>query len=917
MQTSGTLTFLITDIEGSTRLWEAHPAAMSAAVNWHDGLLADVIASQGGHVIKTTGDGVLAAFTSATAAVAAAVEAQLALAGREFPELGRLAVRMGINTGEAYERDGDYLGTVVNRTARIMGAASGGQILVSGGTALIARTGGWETIALGEVRLRGLAEPEQVHQVAAPGLPRDFAPLDAGRGFPNNLPAPPTDFIGRARDVEAGVRLLASSRLVTITGPGGIGKTRLALEVAGKAGGDHGDGVWWVDLAASTAPDHVVEAVAGALGVIEEPGRSLADGIGAYLAGRTVLLVLDNCEQVLASVREAATAWLRAAPQLRILATSRERLGAAGESVWLVGPLGPGDALGDEAVQLFVARAEAVNPHLDLAAHADAIEGLCRDLDGIPLAIELAAARTSALSPAQIRERLDSRFRILRRRGDRQRHGSLAAAIEWSHDLLEPGEARLFAALAVFAGGFDLAAAEEMAEVAKVDAADVVDLIASLVDKSLVVAEAGAADSRYRYLETLRRFAWARLEEIDATAAAMDAQARWAQRLVGDDLALLETEQAAWAARLRERRNLDGALEWLIERGDAPGAAQLAAGLNSVWQWLAYRDGLGWYRRILAMPGLEPGHRLVVLCSAAWLEWSFGDPKAATSMVREAQEIAAAHGLTLPLQGIAVLAVVAAFDDQPERAIDLASEALARATSREGAGEVAAATFALVWAYVSVGRFEDADRVAAQALPFARDTGNESMLTIALMGLGVAKRAVDPKRALELLDEAVAMASASGARWHLAAATLHRGYCWLLLGDPGRGMGQFGTAVRLTYEVGDHRACCSAIEAIASHAVRAGRRQEAVRLLAGAARMRAEHTGVAGLRVEVAHRTRLIERLRDDLGGEFDDRWAEGKGLAFAALVQAAERLGDELAGGSAAGAVAAVPPVPAGDEGA
>ncbi len=916
MQPAGTLTFLVTDIEGSTRLWEAHPEVMSEAVAWHDGMLAEVIEDRGGHVVKTTGDGVLAVFTSAAAAVAAAVHAQLALDEREFPEIGRLAVRMGINTGEAYERDGDYFGTAINRTARIMGAAAGGQILVSDATSLLARTDAWETIELGEVALRGLAEPERVHQVAAPGLRRVFAPLDTGRGFPNNLPAPPTDFIGRGRDIEAGTRLLAAGRLVSITGPGGIGKTRLALELATRAGGHFDDGVWFVDLAAATGDEHVVEAVAAALRVVEEPSRSLADGIGAYLGGRTALLVLDNCEQVLGAVRELAESWLQAAPRLRILATSRERLGAAGESVWLLGPLGPGEAFGDEAVQLFIARAEAVNPHLDLAPHADAIEALCRELDGIPLAIELAAARVSALSPSQIRERLDSHFRILRRRGDRHRHGSLHAAIEWSHDLLSPGEARLFAALAVFAGGFDLAAAEELAGVAGVETADVVDLVASLVDKSLVVSEAGAGEPRYRYLETLRRFALGRLAEADRIAA-RDAQARWAQRLVGDDIALLETEQEAWETRLRERRNLDQALEWLVERGDARGAAQVAAGLNSVWQWLAYRDGLGWYRRIIAMPGLAPADRLVMLCSAAWLEWSFGDPKAASAMVGEAQDIADAHGLVLPLQGIAVLVVIAAFDDRPERAIELATEALAQATTREGDAEVAAATLALVWAYVSVGRFEEADDVAAQALPFARTTGNESMLTIALMGLAVAKRAVEPERALELLDEAVAMAGASGARWHLAAATLHRGYCWLLLGDAARGMGEFGAAARLAYEVGDHRACCSAMEAVASFAARSGRPEDAVRLFAGAARMRAELTGVAGLRVEVTHRNRLLEGLRAELGGVFDDLWAEAQALAFPTLVEAAARLGGELAGGSAGRAVAAVPPVPPGDEGA
>ncbi len=900
MLPSGTLTFLITDLEGSTRLWDEYPEAMREAIAWHDQVLADAMARRGGLVVKTTGDGLLAVFTGADAAVAAAVDAQRTFADREFAGVGSLSVRIGINVGEAYQRAGDYFGSAVNRTARITGAGRGGQILVSDATALLARTAGWETIELGVVELRGLAEPERVHQVAAPGLRRDFPPLETARGFPNNLPATISDFVGRARDVAGGRELLQAARLVTITGPGGIGKTRLALEIAARAGRRYADGVWFADLSPATNAEVVVETVATALGVVEEPGRSLAEGVGAYLAARHVLLVLDSCERVLEEVRRVAEAWLQAAPDLTILTTSRQRLGAAGESVWPVGPLGE-EALGDAAVQLFIARAEAVNPHLDVAAHGDAIERLCRALDGIPLAIELAAARVSALAPGQILARLDSHFRILRRRDDAHRHGSLRAAIEWSYELLDPAEARLFAAMAVFSGGFDLEAVEALAAAAGADEQDAVELVTSLVDKSLIVSQAGPAEPRYRYLETLRQFALARLDEAGGTEAAMEAQARWALRHVGADVALLETEQEAWASRLRERHNLDQALEWMVERGDAAGAAQLAAGLNSVWQWLAYREGLGWYRRIIALPGLEPGDRMNVLCSAAWLEWSFGDPQAAGMMVGEARQIAAAHGLALPLQGLAVLAVIAAFDDQPEQAIELASQALERATSREGAAEVAAATFALVWAYVSVGRFDEADAVAARALPFARSTGNESMLTIALMGLAVAKRAVDPQQALELLDEAASLAEESGARWHLAAATLHRGYCWLLLGDGARSVGQFARAARLAYDVGDHRACCSAMEAIASGAARAGRRDEAVRLLAGAARMRAELAGVAGLRVETAHRARTIARLRADVGPAFDDLWAEGEGRPFPALVEAAERLGRVLAGGDAA----------------
>ncbi len=896
MLPSGVPTFLFTDIADSTRLWERHPDAMRGAVAWHDELLVGAVAAGGGTVVKTTGDGVLAVFADAASAVDAAVASQRSLGGRDFDGVGALEVRMGLNSGEAFERGGDYFGTAVNRTARIMGAAHGRQILLAEATAAMARSTGWTTVELGLVQLRGLAQPERIHQVVADGLPRTFPPLVGGPQFPNNLPATTTDFIGRSADIEAVAEQLRGRRLVTITGPGGIGKTRLALEVAARAGPAFRDGAWFADLSGAADGDHAVDAVALLFGVIEEPGRSLIDGIGAYLAGRHVLLVLDNCEQVLGQMRAAVDAWLRAVPNLRVLATSRERLAADGESVWPVGPLGRGAALGDEAVQLFIARAEAVNPHLALAEQVGAVQALCRELDGIPLAIELAAARVSALTPAQIHQRLDRHFRILRRRADPHRHGSLHAAIEWSYELLEPGEARFFAVLSVFPGGFDLGAAEAMAGVADVAVADVVDLLTSLVEKSLVNSELGGAEVRYRYLETLRQFGLGRLEEAEMLAAAREAQAAWALALVGEEVVVLETEQGAWESRLRERRNLDQAMSWMIEEGDAHGATQLAAGMYTVWQWLAYRDGLDWYRRILAMPSLEPGDRILALCSAAWLEWSFGKPAESKEMMAEAHRMAEERGLQLPLQGLGVRTLIASFNDEPELAFELAAQAQERANTTEDAAELAAAGFALVWAYVGVGRFAEAKEIAERALPFARSTGNDFLLTVALMGMAVAERAVDPERALELLDEAVDLAEASGARWHLAAATLHRGYCWLVRKEPTRSMEEFAQAVRLAHEVEDHRAASSAVEAIASWAARTGRPEDAVRLFAGAARIRTERTGVPGLRVEIDHRERVLDRLRGELGDDFDRVWKTGTELEIAALMAAAEQLGRELA---------------------
>ncbi len=468
---SGTVTFLFTDIEGSTRQWERDAEGMQAALARHDAILRAAIEEHGGVIFKTVGDAFCAAFTSAPRAVAAALSVQGGL--REaFPgEGGPSRVRMAVHSGEAEVRDGDYFGRVVNRVARLLAAGHGQQILVSGATRELLLGGLPEDAMLrdlGEHLLKDLERPEHVFQLDHPELPADFPPLRSLSALPHNLPQQLTSFVGREREVARLRELLATHRLVTLTGVGGSGKTRLALHVAAEVVDQFPDGVWLVDLSALSDPALVPQTVATALGLRETPGRDPVESLLVHLRTRDLLLVLDNCEHLIEACATWAERALRVVPELRVLATSREALGTVGEVVWPVPLLSvpavstrsPEDLLPEidryEAVRLFAERATLVDPGFELtAADARAVVQICRRLDGIPLAIELAAARVRVLAPEQIASRLDDRFRLLAGGGRRAlpRHRTLQAAIDWSHDLLEEPERILLRRLAVFSGG--------------------------------------------------------------------------------------------------------------------------------------------------------------------------------------------------------------------------------------------------------------------------------------------------------------------------------------------------------------------------------------------------------------------------------------------------------------------------------
>jgi len=509
---TGTVTLLLADVEGSTRLWETQPGEMTAAIARLNQAVSDVIAAHDGvrPVEQGEGDSFVAAFARASDAVAAAVTLQRA-------PLAPIRLRIGVHTGEVQLRDeGNYAGPTINRTARLRDLAHGGQSVLSGATEPLVvdrlPAGAWLT-DLGTHPLRDLPRPERVVQLCHPDLVNEFPPLRvSGTVVSTRLPAQLTSFVGRAAQLTQLRELLAGNRVVTLTGAGGVGKTRLAIQVASQLTGEFGDGVWYVDLAPLTDPELVPVTVTRALGLPDQPGRSTMDSLLRFVRDRQMLVVLDNCEHLLDASADLVVAVLSGAARLTVLATSREAIGVAGEVSWRV----PSLSLDGEALELFADRARHARPDFVVGDDNAATVGeICARLDGVPLAIELAAARVRALSLAEILDSLHDRFRLLTggARTAVRRQQTLRASVDWSHALLTEPERALFRRLAAFRGGFDLDAAQAVAGGGDVERYQVLDQLTLLVDKSLVVADDSGRRTRYRLLETVRQYALEKLAE--------------------------------------------------------------------------------------------------------------------------------------------------------------------------------------------------------------------------------------------------------------------------------------------------------------------------------------------------------------------------------------------------------------------
>ena len=759
---SGMVTLLFTDIEGSIRLWEADPEAMAKASARHNRIVCGQIEVAGGHVFQTVGEAFRAVFADPYAALASAVAIQRAAGSEPWAPGLLIRVCMALHSGACVERDGDYFGPVVNRVDRLLAVGHGGQVLVTGATyELMAGLlpGGIGLRDLGDHRLQDLGRAERVFQVTGPGLAGGFGRLRSleDPALRHNLPSQATSFVGRAAEL-AELRSLVSggSRLVTIAGPGGIGKSRLALQVAAEALDGDGDGVWLVELAPVAEPELVARTVSAVLQVREEPGRPMLDTLVEAVGDRYLLVVLDNAEHVLGAAAKLADAMMRCCPRACLLVTSREPLGIGGEHVFRVSPLAvppadlaaPGRLAAFESVQLFTDRASMHRRGFTLDdANAAAVAAVCVRLDGIPLALELAAARLGSLSVAEISSRLDQRFRLLTggSRTALPRHQTLRALIDWSYDLLNPEEQMVLGRLSVFAGGWTLEAAEAVASAGDSGQWQVLDRLAALVDKSLVQADEIRGSTRYRLLETVRHYAAERLalragSELDETRAAH--RDHYLGLVEAADMHLRGPDEAVWLDRLEvEFDNIRAALAFSVADPDgAERGLRLAAGLH----WFCNMRGHGGevleaLNVLLERPDAQAPTqtRARALTVSCHLLNHFGNDPAASSMAGEAIKIA---------RGLA--------DDA------IAADALAQ----------------LCWF-----RFEHGDLPAAlaqidEAVGLARTAGDPRLIASILSRRAVFEsEAGDLDAAFADQEEAIALSRATGDNYRLATALANLG----------------------------------------------------------------------------------------------------------------------------------------------
>jgi predicted ATPase/class 3 adenylate cyclase len=782
-----TLTFLFTDIEGSTallaRLGDDDYAQVLAG---HHALIRSALAAHDGREVDTQGDAFFAVFSSPRGCVAAVLAMQRVIQDHAWPGGEQVRVRMGIHCGEAARTAAGLVGLEVHRAARVAAVAHGGQVLVSEAAAVLVRDGlppGVSLADLGVHRLKDLGRPERIFQLHAPGLQAAFPPLRSlgNPALPNNLPAQLSAFVGRGREVAEVRALVESSRLVTLTGAGGCGKTRLGLQVAAELLDGSGDGVWLAELAAVTDQDAVAPAISQALRLAVNSGRPAPEALLDALEPQDVLIVVDNCEHLIGGCAETAEAIVRRCRRVHLLATSREPLGIGGETIYRVPSLslpGPGEAGppvsgSSDAVALFADRARAEGVALSVDEQAGPlVVSICRRLDGMPLAIELAAARLRSMSLAELGDRLDQRFRLLTggSRTALERQQTLRATVGWSYSLLTGAERLLLARLSVFAGGFGLDAAEAVGGFGDLDVLDVADLLGSLVDKSLVVAEPAGAILRYRLLETIRLFAAERLAEAGEEEAAAVAAAHCAHFLaVAEEAApcLTGPEQGKWLARLdADQANLRRAAGYAAGRPDGTAVVlRLGVALDRYW-WARSRlqEAFGLLVPVLRRPGAgaDPALFAAALVTATGAAF-FIDLAAARQLADQAVQVARQLG--------------------DERLLSTALAALC-----------AGCTFA--------GEPETGRPFGHESVERARRLGDDVLLAEALRQYLLSINTIDPARALPLYTEAIACTERSGDRFMNSRLNNNAGWAALAAGDIPAARAHLEAAAQAVQQIG-------------------------------------------------------------------------------------------------------------------
>ena len=913
---TGTVTFLFTDIEGSTKLWEKSPRGMQAALTRHDALLWEAIEGHGGFVFKTVGDAFCAVFPTALGALESALAAQRTLFSEAWgDEIGALRARMALHTGTTHERDGDYFGPPVNRVARLLSAGHGGQVLLSSSTQELVRDHlppQTHLRDLGERRLKDLSRPERIFQLTVPDLPSEFPPLRTLETHTNNLPLQATPLIGREREVEAVCGLLRSpeTRLLTLLGPGGTGKTRVGLQVAAELVDDFEDGVFFVPIAAITDPTLVAPTIARVLGLSQGGARQAEELLEGYLRDRQALLLLDNLEQVLEAA-PVVDRLLSTAAGLKILATSRTPLGLYGEYEFPIPPLSLPDPqslppLEDlteyEAVRLFVERARAVRPNFSLAGdNALAVVEICGRLDGLPLAIELAAARIKLLPPQVLLDRLGNRLKILtggaRNLPERQR--TLRNAIEWSYGLLDEGEKMLFGRFGVFSSGATLEAMEAVCDAEGDLPTDVFEGASSLLDKSLLRQEEEVGgEPRFVMLETIHEFADEKLEGSGDAEAVRRAHAEYFLALAEEAEPMLwGAEDAAWLDRLeREHDNMRAALSWAIEQEEATLALRVSGALRWFWYMEGYYgEGRRWLEAALGKNwgSAAAEARARTLEGVGWLASSQGDLDRAQAAANEGLKLSTEAGLgkVIVADFQNVLGDTARHRGDYERAAELLEKSLALHRAVKDTRGVALSIGDLANVAGDRGDHELAKELYEEGLALAKDLGGAELLGAYSISLGYEYLLEgNPERAAELNEEAAELYRGRGRKGVLQVALNNLGWSALIRGDHRKAEALHEECLVLCRELGDKLIGAESIEGFACAAGAGGAGERAARLFGAAETLREAAGNQQAARAHSLRESYLAAARALVSDAAWSAAWEEGRSMEFdEAIVYALE----------------------------
>jgi predicted ATPase/class 3 adenylate cyclase len=914
-------TFLFTDIADSTALWQQYPKEMSTALADHDSILHQIIPTFDGAIVKSTGDGILAVFDGPLAATQAAIALQKSLLRHAWGATGPLRVRMGIHTGEAEPRDGDYYGTTVNKAARVMSLASGEQILLSDTSAALLNDNAQEAFRfqdLGKYRLKGLAGQTGIQQLEHPDLPNKFPALKGGLEIQTNLPEDLTSFIGRESDIEQLHDLLVDfeeqqpvARLITLIGPGGTGKTRLALKVAREVRAAFPDGVWLIELAPITDPAGVPNLLMETLGLPGNPNQDPQDLLAKFLQNRQALLILDNCEHLLDTSARLVQKILGQAPLIRVLASSREALGVPGEHVFSVPSLQvPSEAQDweivreSEAVRLFTARAQAVGAaHWIRSENGETIAQICRRLDGIALAIELAAARLRAFSPAQILQRLDDRFRLLTggSRTALPRHQTLGALIDWSYDLLSPEEKGLLQEMSVFQGGWTIDHVQGICR-----EGDALTTLPTLVDKSLVMAEPLDKGMRYSFLETIRQYARDRLLDSGHADQTRKHHLDYFERYSKTETDWEISDYVLYNQRMApEVDNFRAALTWGLENNPAP-ALGLVVHLTNFWMDAGLvKEGLDWLNKLgglleieeleTAAPALaleiQAGYHLArtaMLLRLGHPQPAFKSAKLADRLVRSSLD---AH---LRVRVLTLVAMAGMNIGNVEEAQLAIREGLA--LSQKGGMDIWAGTLMLVKGQMKM--LVDKDPKAARTLieealstyPDLRATtiGVRPLIALEMLGGNLERARELVREELHKFDE---MKLDNNSRYFsLHHATL--GHIERKLGNLDAAVRIYAGALPIYLEMSMEPTAIHLLECFAMIAVEQGRHTRGSRLF-GAAEALREHIQITMRPDEQFEHTAFVTRLKDQLSVEvLEAEWRGGSALSLEEAADFALQIG-------------------------